>query len=589
MKNERSESGFHDANTSNRLQKSQSIPELSTEPRSSRFPSVRMETDEELHTQYPDVHATHVDSAPSPATLPFVSSHGKPSHRPMPREDRHYSDAYSTVQSIPLVAPDGIHSFVEIREPQPHRIFVPSLDLPPIASRMPTIITRNDPVNSTTPTTSQAHALLHIPPPHLSERASPIYLPRTVGPSAESLDRVSTDLQTQYPNTVGHDRPTPHKQTGLGKVKRIPPPIFEENEPSSEPTVAVAVNDRAHHKDVPGRPVVPSKPAIRNDVIRQVEHLYVPLPEDARLTSTGTSPIKIAPHPRIRLPTPSVREPHTKAKGGKPSLVHADKKLPPPMRATFARVHDATTANTRNETPSVLNPIVATGNVIGNDKLRSGDHLSVPVHPRSPSPISGIAQGPRSPNRRPSQSRSRLDSEVAAPETGSLVHPSLTKGISNDVAEIKSILQSLNEDRPGPTIVIENNSYREELAREREKARRLEEEIWRTKEAILAIRAEKVLAQEKKCLDILSSISCIQGDIRHQLQSAITQIGDCKETLRASEGDLKPNISVGADDLDRRKNPIENLIYQLALGHAENRMRRAEQQSADEIRASKHP
>jgi hypothetical protein len=215
--------------------------------------------------------------------------------------------------------------------------------------------------------------------------------------------------------------------------------------------------------------------------------------------------------------------------------------------------------------------------------------INLSMSSRSRQPPNGVVQGSSSPNRRSLRPATEGNDDMVAPETGSLEHSPFdarsAKTLADNVVEIKSILQGLREEgRVMHTSLTAPNNYREDLMREREKARRLEEEIQRTKDAIQAIRAEKAMVEENKCLDALASVSQLQVEMRHQLQDISNQMQECKATHR----ETSQRSTTTESPTQPRVDPMENLIYQLALGHAENRAQRAGQQSAEEAQASAH-
>jgi hypothetical protein len=215
------------------------------------------------------------------------------------------------------------------------------------------------------------------------------------------------------------------------------------------------------------------------------------------------------------------------------------------------------------------------------------EHINLSIGSRSRQPPNGVIQGSSSPNGRSLRVATEGNCNTAAPETGSLEHSPFdarsAKALADNVVEIKSILQGLREEgRVMHADLTAPNNYREDLVREREKARRLEEEIQRTKDAIQAIRAEKAMAQENKCIDALASVSQLQLEMRHQLQDISNQMQECK----ATHWETNRRSTTAESPTQPRVDPVENLIYQLALGHADNRAQRAEQQSAEEAQAS---
>jgi hypothetical protein len=71
---------------------------------------------------------------------------------------------------------------------------------------------------------------------------------------------------------------------------------------------------------------------------------------------------------------------------------------------------------------------------------------------------------------------------------------------------------------------VPTDPYSLELARERVKARCLEEEIQKTKDAIQAIKDERAAANERRRLETLTSICQMQYEMKGQLQSTTEQL-----------------------------------------------------------------
>lgn len=92
---------------------------------------------------------------------------------------------------------------------------------------------------------------------------------------------------------------------------------------------------------------------------------------------------------------------------------------------------------------------------------------------------------------------------------------------SDQGPRIDQLLQSLKDGRPPP---VPTDPYSLELARERVKARCLEEEIQKTKDAIQAIKDERAAANERRRLETLTSICQMQYEMKGQLQSTTEQL-----------------------------------------------------------------
>jgi len=115
---------------------------------------------------------------------------------------------------------------------------------------------------------------------------------------------------------------------------------------------------------------------------------------------------------------------------------------------------------------------------------------------------------------------------------------------SDHDSRISRLVQLLKDQRSLPAPA---SPYSLELANERAKARRLEEEIQKTKDAIQAIRDERAAANEKRRLNSFTSISQMQDDMRLQLRSITDQLSQLNQSNPGRRTDEVPATSFEDD------------------------------------------
>ena len=120
----------------------------------------------------------------------------------------------------------------------------------------------------------------------------------------------------------------------------------------------------------------------------------------------------------------------------------------------------------------------------------------------------------------------------------------VTENIQSD--QVNRLLESLKDG--GRISPVMASPYSLELENERTKARLLEEEIRKTKNAIQAIKEERAAANEMRRLDALASISNVQSNIRSQLRSIADQMIQLKEDGNCQAVDLEEEPAASFED-----------------------------------------
>lgn len=589
---------------------------------------------EEYHTSYPGGHIKYErPSIPTTAVQRDPSRSGQ----------RHLSGLDDSINNVDVASKSRYnrntsHKSAEIVNPRRRMESSPSL--PAVTPTTPITISGPIPVARTT--LGDISPLIPSSQIYQNDALTP-----TVRPNNEHRSLTSTprELHSVGPPT----RPSVHNNSTIAqgsqpkKVRRVPPPIFEDYEDSRQQDIYREVQANSltssitleHRQRLTREKPTTAAPIIMDDKrIRQAEGLTVSSIGDLRRPSTKNSLVLMVQHScdshpldpvtatvtldpglgcqrtleesihRDRLVNEEVRQdlleslqsgsfPIPSAGSGDPSRAEmAQSQRPFSARKSESRVNvpkhpndiDFLAPPQMSSPKNILDLIQELGNPNGSRRTQGEEHTRLSMGSKSRRPPNGVIKGS---NRRSLQPATEGNGDTVTPETRSLEHSPFdvrsAKALSDNMVEIKSILQGLREEgRAMHDNLTGPNNYREDLVRERERARRLEEEIQRTKDAIQAIRAEKVMVQEKKCLDTLASVSQLQVEMRHQLQDINNQMKECQATHQ----ETNQRSTTAKSPTQARVDPTENLIYQLALGHAENRTRQAEQQSAEEAEAS---
>ncbi|KIM33920.1 hypothetical protein M408DRAFT_87697 [Serendipita vermifera MAFF 305830] len=131
-----------------------------------------------------------------------------------------------------------------------------------------------------------------------------------------------------------------------------------------------------------------------------------------------------------------------------------------------------------------------------------------------------------------------------------------------------TLIQPLYDNQMG---LVKSVSYAQELAEERAKAHRLQEEIEATRAAIQAIKDERVGRDKKLHADVLDSISVTRHDVRGQIRSLTDQVVQTKKEQRYRK-ERSPD-EVTFDTIDGE---LRGLVDRLIEGQAAERRLRLE-------------